>query len=598
MHWLVFGILCTALQGVAAAAGPFGGAVTALQLDADDRALSWAATTRGLFHHRDGAWHRVPGMAHRDLRQVLTSSQRLLVVGADGSLLSSPDAGATWSPAARIRGRYGHQVDEIYALVADPDHAAHWFLGTAGDGPFETRDQGASWQPLSVGLDAEPPQAYHAEVLLPPRGGRPLLMGTRGRGLFAYRDGRWMPQGGGLPASLRVEALAEDPSDPDHLALGSRGAGLWESRDAGAHWAVVRKGSYGVVGPVSIGADGAVLAHFPEEGLVTVRDNKASRPGSLRSSRIHVLVAREEGGWFAGLDHDGVLEISPTGEVVGSCNEGLVATRIVSFGPGTDDGSLWVGDTNGVFFSPDGGASWAARDAGLLGASANVLSRSGSDLFLGSGGQGVYRWVSEAEAWESRSTGLGTANTIFSFAEGMAGQSFYVGTEGGVLRSDDRGGLWTRKNAGLTAAGEWRVAASPARAGRVWAAGGGTLYRSEDRGDTWAAVGKARPVALLATAFWDEEELLVLEDGRLSRLTDGETLAPMFEAEQGERFNCVLPLADTLWVGGSHGLWFLGNRDKAKRVWDGAGVVSLHPAPDGGLYLGTDGAGVVEFPPH
>lgn len=591
MRILGCGLLFVLLHGAVLAAGPFGGTVTSLQLEAASGDPAWAATTRGLFQYRRGAWQRVVGLARQELRQVLALPQRLLVVGADGGVQSSLDSGETWLPAGAIQGRYGHLVKQIYTVVADPADPAHLFLGTAGEGPFESRDQGASWQPLFAGLEAEPPQAHHVRALLASRGARPLLLGTLGKGLFAYQAARWRPYGNGLPADLAVEALAEDPSDPAHLALASRGAGLWESRDGGAHWAVVRKGQYGVVGAVAIGLDSVVLAHFPEEGLVTVRDGKASRPGSLASLRVHSLVGRTGGGWFVGVEHDGVMEIFPQGTTGGSVNQGLDATRILSLNA-VDGTEVWAGDTNGVFFSSDGGASWESRDAGLLGASANCLLRSGPDVFLGSGGQGVYRWVADAQTWEPLSQGLGTANTVFSFAADSAGQSFYLGTEGGVLRSDDRGGLWTRKNSGLASASEWRVAASPVTAGRLWAAGGGVLYQSVDRGDTWISLGKVGPVRVLSTAPGNDDEILLLEASRLSRVRDGEVLSALFEAAPGERLDCMLPLADRVWIGGSNGLWDVPWGGTPRRAWDGAGVLAIESAPDGGLYLGTDGAGV------
>lgn len=598
MRMLGCGLLFVLLQGaflVAGAAGPFGGTVTSLHLEAAGGDPAWAATTRGLFRYREGRWHRVVALAQQDLRQVLVMPGRLLIVGADGRLQSSLDAGETWQPAGAVQGRYGHLVKQLYTVVTDPADATHLFLGTAGEGPFESWDQGVSWQPLVAGLEAEPPQAHHVRALLPSRGTRPLLLGTQGKGLFAYQEGRWRPYGSGLPANLAVEALAEAPPDPAHLALASRGAGLWESRDGGAHWAVVRKGQYGVVGAVAIGVDGVVLAHFPEEGLVTVRDGKASRPGGLGSLRVQTLVSGPGGGWLAGVEHDGVMEISPQGAIHGTVNQGLDATRILSLNVG-DGSEVWAGDSNGVFFSSDGGASWEARDAGLLGAPANCLLRSGADVFLGSGGQGVYRWVAEAQAWEPRSQGLGTANTVFAFAEDSAGQSFYLGTEGGVLRSDDRGGLWTRTNSGLAAASEWRVAASPVTPGRLCAAGGGVLYQSADRGDTWVALGKVRPVRRLSAAPGKEDEILLLEESRLSRVGGGEALPALFEAAPGERFDCMLPLADRVWIGGSHGLWDVPRGGAARRAWDGVGVLCVEFAPGGGVYLGTDGAGVVRVP--
>ena len=593
----------------ALAAGPYGGSVTALVLAEDGSAPRWAATGRGLFRFGDGRWQRVSALAQRELRSAVEAGGVLLVAEQGRGLLRSADGGVSWQEVGGgLRGRYGHRGDDVRALAAHPGEPGRFYAGAAGQGVFESRDGGQTWRLLLAGLEEEQPPAFHPLCILPPVPGRPLLMGTDGRGLFAWEGQRWRPLGEKLPEGLRVQSLVAAPGDPGHVVMGTRGAGLLESRDGGATWALLRQGAFGVVGPVSIAEGGTVLAHFPEEGLVKARDGKAGRPEGLGQARVLALEALAQGGWLAGLDHDGVVELGPQGAVGAFRNQGLDATRVLALAPGApgsraevpgSDGAVWAGDTNGVFFAPSDGAPWEARDAGLLGAPVNALVWHGGDLYLGSGGQGVFRWQPEAGAWEPRSGGLGTSNTIFSLQQDAEAARLYVGTEGGVYASEDGGQTWTRRNQGLPSASVWLVAASGVRGGVLWAAGGGRVFRSEDGGESWAPAGSLRPGALAAGRCGREEGLWVVEEDRISFLTDSGARA-VFTAPAGERMLCLAATgeegAGTIWVGGSGGLWALDETGAdARKVWSGAGVLSLLPIPDGRLAAGTDGRGVIRF---
>jgi photosystem II stability/assembly factor-like uncharacterized protein len=594
----------------ALAAGPYGGSVTALVMSEDGAALRWAATERGLFRFDGGRWQRSSLLAQRELHGAVETGGVLLVAERGPGLLRSADGGASWQDAGEgLRGRYGHRGDDVRALAAHPGEPGRVYAGAAGQGVFESRDGGQTWRLLLAGLEDELPPAFHPLCVLPPAPGRPLLMGTDGRGLFAWDGERWRPQGKNLPEGLRVQSLAASPGNPGHVVMGTRGAGLLESRDGGATWATLRQGAYGVVGPVSIAGGGTVLAHFPEEGLVTAREGKSGRPEGLEQARVLCLEALAGGGWLAGLAHDGVVEIGPDGGVEAFRNQGLDATRVLALAPGAPPGSpgeatgsnaaLWAGDANGVFFTPADGAPWEARDAGLLGAPVNALVWHGGALYLGSGGQGVFRWQPEAGAWEPRSGGLGTSNTIFSLQQDAEAPRLYVGTEGGVYASEDGGQTWTSRNRGLPSASVWLVAASPVRGGLLWAAGGGGLFRSEDGGESWSSAGSGRPRALVAGWYVRAEGVWVVEENRLAFLSDAEART-VFSAPSGERLACVIDAgkegAGTLWAGGSGGLWALeGSGGQARRVWSGAGVLSLLSMADGRLAAGTDGRGVVRF---
>ncbi len=577
---------------LAGAAGPWGGSAYDVALSPGGAGPAWVATTRGLFRFSGERWERVGFWGTRSVTRVVSRGTVVLAAEHRNGLWRSDDGGSTWARARGLRSRTGTRAREILCLAPDASEPSRIYAGTAGQGAFVSEDDGLSWARLDAGLEGARPPALHVTAILPGAGHRPLLMGTDGAGLLAWEGGRW-GQVRGLPQGLRVQGLAAPPGDGARVLLATRGRGLWESTDAGRSWRRVRKGLFGVVDAVGVGPDGTVLAHFAGEGLVVARGGRPRATGRWRSARVRRLAPLASGGWIAALDHDGVWRVGPDGVPAQPVNEGLDATTVLSLAQGP--GGLWCGDTNGAFRSADGGATWAPGDAGLPGAAVNVLLRAPGGLYAGTGGRGVYLWDPAAGAWQERSRGLGTWNTIFSMAFGAG--ALYAGTEGGVVRLPAGGDAWERVPLGLPVRGGWLVAAGGDPPGLIWASGGRSLQRSADGGRTWEAVGPAAAVALAPAGPDAGGGIWVLEPRRLVRFRHG-AWAPAQGAgtlPEGEQFTCLAPEAGTVWLGTNRGLWRLGPDGSLVRVWEGAGVRSLLPSPRGVL-VGTDGRGVVRVP--
>ncbi len=569
-----------AVAGAAHAEGPFGGSVTAL-LVGDGGAPEWAGTERGLFRYQDGRWRRVAFWGTRHVTALARAGGVLLASEHRHGLWISTDRGITWHRVQEgLQTPTGTRVREVLCLVTgsqEDDGAV--YLGSAGQGLFESRDQGRTWKRLDRGLKGRAPQAFHVTAILPPEPPRPLLMGTEGAGLFSWHADGWRAVEG-LPPGLRVRALAGEPGEPEHILMATRGHGLWESRDAGSTWKRVRKGLFGMAEAVAVARGGRWVAFFAGEGLVVSGSPRPRVLAMWKSARVSVLEP-SGGGWLAGLAHDGVWRLSADGAPSGPENAGMDATTVLSLLQ-EPDGTFWGGDTNGVFRSVDGGENWMPRDRGLPGASVNVLLRAGESLYAGTGGRGVFRWDPEAGRWEDVSQGLGTANTIFSLA--WDGTFLYAGTEGGILRCSP-GKAWEAVSSGLPTAGRWIVAAS---GGTLWAAGGGSIFRSLDRGASWERAGSAEAVALLPGAG---EGLWVLGPFRITVMGEEAFGPPRVPLERGEQFTSGAVDAGGVWLGTSQGLWRVSG-GVVRRVWEGARVTALW-AEAGGVRVGTDGRGVV-----
>jgi photosystem II stability/assembly factor-like uncharacterized protein len=580
-------VLLAVAQG-AAAVGPFGG--TALDAAPRDGATeqSLCATARGLFEKRDGEWKRIERFGVQAVSHVAASKSIVLLVAGAGKVFRSQDGGLNWEPVtAGLVGQYGHPVEEVNSLEIDPADASVAYLGSAGKGIFESRDAGRTWVMRAEGLGKEPPAAFHVNAILPPAGKRALLMGTA-KGLFSRSDAGWVRVGKGLPENIAVQDLSASPSDPARLALASKQHGLWESRDGGATWTNTRKGEYGVVSAVSVAADGSVLAFFIEEGFVVARDGKASRAVPVGQTIASRIVRRPGGGWAATLRYEGLAHVDEKGVVASFDNGGLDATSVYSFAEGPKPDDLWCGDENGVFFSADRGKNWERRDNGLIvGAVVGLVWREGA-LYAGIGAQGVYVWNPEKSVWEDRGKALGTANTIRTLLLSRTGR-FYVGTEGGVLLSDNGGVEWQRVSTGLPASSFWSLAFDPKDEKTLWAASNAGLYVTHDEGQKWERHLEGSFETVLAA----RGELWVMEGSKLSRLGKS-GLVPVHAAEKGETLLTLLPLEDGVLVGSSQGLARIKGKE-VRRMWTDAPVISLFRDSSGNIQAGTDGRGAKTF---
>lgn len=160
---------------------------------------------------------------------------RILAGVEHGALVASFDGGDTWAEAL-----VGHDVHRVEVDPDDPDRV----LAGAGEGLFESRDGGRSWEAVRP-LEGT---YVHGIAFDPHVDGR----------LFAYAadeptpvfrsedDGSsWAGLAPDLPGARPADPLVVHPTAPDTLLYaGDEGDGstLFESRDAGESWTRVREG--------------------------------------------------------------------------------------------------------------------------------------------------------------------------------------------------------------------------------------------------------------------------------------------------------------------------------------------------------------------
>ena len=255
----------------------------------------------------------------------------------------------------------------------------------------------------------------------------------------------------------RVTAVAGIPDKKLTYYFGATGGGVWKSEDGGLSWQIVSDGFFktGSVGAIAVSQwDPNVV--YVGMGEAPIRGNVSHGDGIYKSTDAGKT-------WI----HIGLSETSQISRIrIHPKNPDLVYAAALGhvYGPNEE---------RGVFRSKDGGQTWE-----------KVLFRDEKtgaiDLIL----DPFNPRIIYASLWEA-------GRTPYSLTSGGPGS--------GLFKSTDSGDTWqelTRKRSlprGII--GKIGVAASGARAGRVWAiveALDGGVFRSEDGGESWQKVNEDR----------------------------------------------------------------------------------------------------------
>ena len=136
----------------------------------------------------------------------------------------------------------------------------------------------------------------------------------------------------------------------------------------------------------------------------------------------------------------------------------------------------------GVFLSTNNGTSWTDVNSGLTNSKVYSLAVSGTNLFAGTDGGGVFLSTNNGTSWTA--TGL-TYTTVYSLA--VSGTNLFAGTYGArVLLTTDNGKIWITVNSGLT----YSTVLSLAVSGTNLFAGtwNGGVFLSTNNGTSWTDV--------------------------------------------------------------------------------------------------------------
>ena len=244
-----------------------------------------------------------------------TDARHGIAVGHGGTVLTSDDAGSSWT--RRLDGRAAAQIALQAAQASGDERALKAARQLVADGPdkplldvlafdaqraivvgayglaFATADGGQTWSSWSARLDN--PKGLHLYAARA-RGNQIVIAGEQGL-LLASEDGGSTFTRLTVPYNGSFFTL-ELPADGEIVVAGLRG-NVWRSTDAGARWAQVA-----LPMPVSITGsalrnDGSLLLVNQAGVVLSGRDGAFNaRPGAPLPP-LNAVLARRDGGLLA-----------------------------------------------------------------------------------------------------------------------------------------------------------------------------------------------------------------------------------------------------------------------------------------------------------
>lgn len=396
-----------------------------------------------------------------------TSNPDVAYAANVGFVRRSQDAGRTWEIVAGPGwGPSGVLAGFPIDIQVDPRDANRLFANNYGGGNFVSSDGGRTWQMASTGYTG----AQVRDVVVGSAEAGRVYAAARS-GLFTSADGgsEWVGMGNDQAARLEWTAIAVDPTDGNHLLVGTNWDGvLLESHDAGTSWSVVlpflgeRRGwrclAYAPSDPAIVyGGTGAFYSAGTFAGELLAAGIWVSTDGGTTWEPANNAVSKDAQVVAIAVDQidprvvyaasttHGILRSSDGGGQWAAV-DGLPERRAalsVALDP-ADSGNVLVGfQEGGVYRSTDGGNTWVSASPGLA-PEAMITDivfdpSDSSTVYAADLLSGVYQSTDGGQTWSIVSEGLRT-RAVNALAITADGEHLYAGTEGeGVFRLDISG---------------------------------------------------------------------------------------------------------------------------------------------------------------
>lgn len=383
-----------------------------------------------------------------------------------------PIANEYWSGNANASGR-------VVSIAPHPTDPNIVYIGTASGGVWKTVDGGVNWAPLTDALPVLNHGAVALDKLDPNRvyaGTGEYSLYTPGDGLFRSLDAgaTWTRIATVAQVGSSTSRVAIDPTNSNNLHVTTT-AGYTRSTNGGATWTRVING-----------ACSDLVVHPTTPAIVYVA---RSGDGIYRSINGGLGFSRLGGGLpAANLGQDRIsVAIAPSNPSVMHASYVDAATSgLFGHYKSTDGGTTWSVVQAPDYLEPQG---WYDQMLGILPSNENTVFAGGVFPYS-SATFGVVRTTDGGTTWSDvtiGSTGARVHPDQHAIAFGPTG-TVWVGSDGGVWRSDNLGQSWTNTNATLAVSQLYNIGLHPTNAQQI--VGGtqdnGAILRTAN--DSWSQV--------------------------------------------------------------------------------------------------------------
>ncbi len=457
-YWVfaaIVGVRALGLSNLAWATGPWSrrspvvGKVTGIAVSPHQPNIVLACVdSSGLFSSQDegASWHQPFENIGAQAIVFDPGSLGTVYAGSVDNISKSVDFGQTWQTV--------YLPDWITSLAVDPRNGAHLLAGSASGVVYSSADAGAAWgvvfhQPASLNLQA-------TFLRFDSSTSGVAYAGFTGAGIWKSADeGKsWFPLNEGLPST--VSALSFDASGSGSGSVFFLGTdqGLFESFNAGSHWA-------------------PVIGMIPTLPVRAVKVSAAS-PGDV----------------FAGTDQ-GVFESVDEGDTWARA-EVLSNLSVVAL-ESAPSGRIYAGTENGGVFIRSPGGSWGPSSRGLFGGGCwRVFFDPSSDSGMFAFCDRLYASDDRGSTWLPTGVAPPDSTFIVAFTEGafFATGSSYATSQAELEVTKDRGQSWSPVSFPASPYSYIiDLQRDPSNPQGLFLLMSDALLRSTDLGETWVSIG-------------------------------------------------------------------------------------------------------------
>jgi photosystem II stability/assembly factor-like uncharacterized protein len=377
-----------------------------------------------------------------EVRSLLIDAKdtKVIYIGtSDGRIFKSQDDGASWNPLVLGIGRHRYVIDTLVQHPVEHKHiyAGAWDLRSSGGGLFESKDAGATWTQVAL------PESSPAVRDLAICNAKPAYMiaGTLA-GAYVSNDGghEWKAVGPQSSELQKIESVTIDPADPRYLFAGTWRLG-YRSSDFGKTWLLMDQGMILDSDVLSLCID----SRSPETMYAS------ACTGIYRSTN-------RASSWTR-------LKVIP----------GRMAIRTqVVYVDAADSHRIYAGTTEGLFVSQDDGEMWRRITSSRLTINAIQVDPTNSrKILLGTDREGVLISEDGGQNWRESNRGFVRCQVTRIFPDPLVPGRFCAGImsngdKGGFYLFDSDGARWTPLTGEIvTGAQEFAFLSLPGRLGRL-----------------------------------------------------------------------------------------------------------------------------------